>query len=573
MNSPESLPTALVISNDKEVVEAIVSNNTTEQKINARQSVQEVISSPDILESNSIIIFDIGTTNNDVEQAIDLAIKLKQSDPTQSLLIVGDKEPLNDILKSSIQPMVYRAFNKPISPNQIFLSFKSANAAHQELVERRAAGEDISIVGPSENRTNVDTLAEERKTNPLIYAAVGVVVVAIIAWLFLGGSGEEENSRVAETIQPLEVEPAESEPDIYDQLNELNQLASNALLEGRLIAPKGDNALEYYDKALEIDPYDSIAYEGRKAVATGLRDSYTKLLSEKEFDKALNVLSALTTIEPLNPANDKLQNSLESAVAKSAEEARAAGNAERLASATKAQAKLVTTISNAEKAQKAEKELVNKIKTALSQNNLVPPKSNNAYTLLSSGLKRNTVSKKNAQPLINSLSSKLVSRANASFAKGNLGETDQLVSLISKINVDNAGLASLKKRISDRKIALANEQKDASEAAKLAKQAEEEAKRKRNVVIPAKLVSRSAPRYPSSAQKKNIEGWVRVTFVINKKGVPTNIKVTESQPKGTFDESAIKSLKKWRFSPARNQETGQAVESSTISTKINFQLN
>jgi len=408
MSNPQS--SALIISNDPAVVEAIVSNNKSDKVFNARQSVQEALNEPALLESNSIVIFDIGTTNNNVEQAIDQAIKLKQADPTQVLIILGDKEPLNDILKSHIQPMVYRAFNKPINPNQMFLSFRSAETLHSELVEKRAAGEDILIIGPQENKTSIDTLAEQRKTNPLIYAGIGVLVIGLIAFLFLGGGDEVEQNQVAEILEPVETTPIE-ENSINNQLNNLNQLASNALLDGRYISPKGDNALEYYDQALAIDPYDAIAYDGRKAVASELRKSYASLMKKEKFDDALIAVNALNTIEPLNPDNERLQSDLQKAVAAVAAKERKAGAAKAAADRSALLAKIESSkksSSSVSSARKTEQNLINQIQSSLSKNNLIPPRSNNAYSLLSSGLKSNKISKSNAGPLIKSLSSKLL---------------------------------------------------------------------------------------------------------------------------------------------------------------------
>jgi len=575
MSDPQS-SSVLIISNDTAVVEAIVSNNTSEQTFNARQSVQETLNELSLLENNGIVIFDIATTDNDVDTAIDQAIKLKQADPTQVLMIVGDKDPLNEILKSNIQPMVYRAFNKPISPNQMFLSFKSAEALHQELVEKQAAGEDILVIGPQENKTSVDTLAAERKTNPLIYAGAGVAVIAILAFLFLSGGNEGPKNEVVIDI-PEQVETVSvEETNINAQLSELNQLASNALLDGRYISPKGNNALEYYDRALTIDPYDAVAYDGRKAVASALRSSYNNLMKKQKFDEALTAVNALIAIEPLNPDNEKLQNDLQKAVVALADKERKDGEAKAAADRAKLLAKIESSkpSSSVSAARKTEQGLISQIKSSLSNNNLIPPKSNNAYSLLSSGLKTNKISKSNASPLIKSLSAKLLSRANSTFASGNLSETNKLMSLINRIDGGSQGLAQLRSKLNARKIALAKGQDDS--AAKVAQEAREEADRKAREsaarIIPAKIISRSAPRYPSSAQKRNIEGWVQLKFVVDIKGVPQNVVVEASQPNGVFEDAALKSIRKWLFSPARNQETGEAVESKPISTKLNFRL-
>ena len=71
MSTP--LSSALIISNDTSVVEAIVSNNKSEKVFNARASVQEALSEPGLLDNNSIVILDIATTNNDVDLSIDRA--------------------------------------------------------------------------------------------------------------------------------------------------------------------------------------------------------------------------------------------------------------------------------------------------------------------------------------------------------------------------------------------------------------------------------------------------------------------------------------------------------------------
>ena len=217
----------LVISADTAVVETIVGGNTTDQQFNARESVQAALSEPALFEDNAIIIFDIDSVGGNVDTAIDQALKLKQNDPTQVLMMVGEKETLNEILKSSIQPLVYRAFNKPVSANQIFLAFKSAHTLNAELIEKQAAGEDIMVVGPAENRTSVESLAAQRKTNPAIYAAMGIAVLAILGFVFFGG-GEDESDR------PLVIDTPAEVPDQTEELavntaeitNELNQKAS-----------------------------------------------------------------------------------------------------------------------------------------------------------------------------------------------------------------------------------------------------------------------------------------------------------------------------------------------------------
>jgi len=509
-------PSVLVISADPTVVEAVIGGNTTDQQFNARESVQAALNEPTLFESNGIVIFDIDSVGDKVDDAIDQAIKLKQNDPTQVLMLVGDKEVLNDILKSNIQPLVYRAFNKPVSANQIFLAFKSAHTLHEELVDKQAAGEDIMIVGPAENRTSVDSLAAQRKTNPAIYAGIGVVALGLVAFLLLGGSDEEQN-------QTTVIDQTENAPDQLDDLatstvsitNELNQKAANALLDGRYVAPKGDNALEYFDQVLEIDPYDATAYEGRKTVAESLRTSYNELVSAAKFDEALQTINALRAIEPLNLDNDKLSDQLGQSITAHVKKVQESGSSEEIAKTTAVLERLDTDVTgskSATEALKAEQILIGKIDSALEKGNLIPPQKGNAYSLVSEALKGNKISKSNSEPRVKELSSQLLELANNSFTDDKLEDTAKLSALIKRLNVDRKGLADLNKKVTARK------QEVASAKAAEKKAVPEpvvEPKPEPPKIIPAKVISREPPRYPSRALKSGTEGWVQVMFYVS----------------------------------------------------------
>ena len=585
MSDPQQSQNVLIISNDAAVVEEIVSNNNTDHGFNARPSVHEALSESGLFENNGIVIFDIGTTENNVDKAIDQAIKLKQADPTQVLMIVGDKEPLNEILKSNSQPMVYRACKKPISPNQLFLSFKSANTLHLELIAKRAAGEDILVIGPQENKTNVDLIAEERKTKPLMFAGIGALVLAVIGYVFLSGGNSDtvQPQTITETIQPVETPKSIAQSNVNSKLDLLNLKAKKALSEGRLISPDGNNALEYYDQALVVDPYDPVAFEGRKSVATALRKSYDGLISQKKYDDAFSALDKIASIDPLNPENDTLRSELEKAVTKTAKVASTSSNSsakkDKTSSATVLK-KINEAKSALSSAQQAEQVLIKQIQTSIASNNLIPPQVNNAYTLLSSALRSKKVSRANSAPLLRSLSSKLMSQANSSFARNDLNQTNNIMSYVNRIDVNNTQLADLRRRVNAQKIASTenrNQQSASATAAAERRRAEEQARRVANArstadIIPAKIVSRSSPRYPSSAERQSIEGWVEVTFTVNLEGEPQDVSVSSAQPRGYFEEAAIKSVKKWTFSPARHKETGQAVISKPISAKVSFKL-
>jgi protein TonB len=86
---------------------------------------------------------------------------------------------------------------------------------------------------------------------------------------------------------------------------------------------------------------------------------------------------------------------------------------------------------------------------------------------------------------------------------------------------------------------------------------------------PLAAVSRIPPTYPLRAKRNNIEGWVKVRFVINKQGRVEDITIIDEDPPGVFDQAVINCVSKWRFKPG----TVGGVEVRTAAeTTVRFQL-
>ncbi|OEE60081.1 hypothetical protein A1OK_12270 [Enterovibrio norvegicus FF-454] len=75
-------------------------------------------------------------------------------------------------------------------------------------------------------------------------------------------------------------------------------------------------------------------------------------------------------------------------------------------------------------------------------------------------------------------------------------------------------------------------------------------------------------RYPAKALKRGIEGYVVISFTINEKGRPTDLKVVDSKPKRMFDREALRALKKWKYAPQRIG--GQVIAQQDQTVKFDF---
>ncbi len=69
------------------------------------------------------------------------------------------------------------------------------------------------------------------------------------------------------------------------------------------------------------------------------------------------------------------------------------------------------------------------------------------------------------------------------------------------------------------------------------------------VDVPPRPLAKHPPLYPLRAQRMGIEGKVMVEFTVAKSGQVQDVAIKEAQPRGVFEEAAIKTVASWRFSP------------------------
>jgi TonB family protein len=63
-------------------------------------------------------------------------------------------------------------------------------------------------------------------------------------------------------------------------------------------------------------------------------------------------------------------------------------------------------------------------------------------------------------------------------------------------------------------------------------------------------LQRSAPVYPRDARERGLEGWVNLTYRIDRDGRPIDVGVDAAQPAGVFERAALQALQQWRFDAA-----------------------
>lgn len=72
------------------------------------------------------------------------------------------------------------------------------------------------------------------------------------------------------------------------------------------------------------------------------------------------------------------------------------------------------------------------------------------------------------------------------------------------------------------------------------------------------------PKYPRRAKVRKQNGFVQLAFNIDEQGLVSNVQVLDSNPKGVFEKSAVRAIKKWKF------KTNEFARNASIT--FNFRL-
>lgn len=86
------------------------------------------------------------------------------------------------------------------------------------------------------------------------------------------------------------------------------------------------------------------------------------------------------------------------------------------------------------------------------------------------------------------------------------------------------------------------------------------------------LVKRVAasPRYPGSALRRGIEGFVDVKFDVTKIGNTENVRVVQAKPEGVFEKSAVQAVLKYKYQPAL--QDGEPQATANVMERIRFSI-
>ncbi|KAF1004973.1 MAG: hypothetical protein GAK28_03600 [Luteibacter sp.] len=129
----------------------------------------------------------------------------------------------------------------------------------------------------------------------LVIAAGLVVVAAIAATVFLRGHCADPGIATGSTL-------SESAPSVgnSNEIDILLGLARQATKEGRLVAPQGNNAYEYYLSVIQLDSANASALDALRETLPFASQEIEQLINRRQLDEARREIALLRDFDPTN---------------------------------------------------------------------------------------------------------------------------------------------------------------------------------------------------------------------------------------------------------------------------------
>ena len=407
--------------------------------------------------------------------------------------------------------------------------------------------------------------SKEYSSLPLIYAiTTAIVVSATGGWFALGAKTPDSNTEtVSNTL--IATSTTESTDDDSVDIDANLRKARMSAAADLLVAPRRRNALYFYGRVLSADPDHAVASAELDALLAAILLVVDDHLAADEFDDAYDLAMAASQHRPDHPLIENMQNDLNefvTALADDASNLAQSGNDEeataRLATlkglpglsadyvAAAEQLVLETQQTRTEREfieeealreARAELEWQQKISDAIAAKNFITPEGESARDYLAERDEPAEIKEQLSTQLRDALLA-------AARAKVEADEFDDLESYLTAgldFGADEDTIATLR----------ADFEK---------KQLEQESTK--SIALSEFVHLTLAPaEYPTHASRRDITGWVDVTFTVTKVGETADIEIVRAEPEKTFETSAIEAVKTWTFEP--RQYKGQPIDQRT----------
>ena len=305
------------------------------------------------------------------------------------------------------------------------------------------------------------------------------------------------------------------------KVKELVDLVASRLQQDKLITPAKDSAKYYLMTLRALDPNNNSLESSFNELGDKLLSNIDASLEKGQLDTAGNWLKQLRTLDAMEDKVADRTSALNEAI-----------NQQRLALAEQNRQERIET-------------LLKNIDEQISVNKLVEPEEGSARHSLQLLLEVASEDPR-AKQASDSYYAALLDEVRASMVAGNHERAGILLDYADITEV-KAQVADLRKELVAAQMTRADGSRNPVQLASAAPFASGLVTKRDEFIKPIKLVKSFAPKYPSRAERRKLEGWVHLAFRVNGQGRTSDIEVIEAQPAEIFDSSAIKAVARFRY--------------------------
>jgi TonB family protein len=503
-----------------------------------------------------ILVADLGTLRGDAAALLD---RLHVQFPELILMATGRREEEHTVAMLVSDGRIYRYLHKPVSPARASLFLAAATRRYNEL--RSSVPVALTTVKTIAARPNV--------------ARIAIAVIALLAAVIGFALWQRIEKPSAVPTAPLRQAGTFTQQETIADYLARGQMALGT---GRLLEPRGNNALEYFRAVLALQPDNAGAHTGIERIGIALETRVVEALQARDPARGATALTALQHAIPDYPRLDSLRAELltlsRGAHTTPISSTPAAAPASQPVATkapvvpNRARVQQTTAPANAQRAQPRARtppptppaaserkspgpgaEELNAVAKLRSRGALIAPANDNAYDQLLALRERypdaNEIRIEQQQ-----LAFAMLERTRTALAAGDI---DGAAAFLSR--VDTLAPNMIATKALQTQLATAQQQRAAASS-----------------IVQAKMLKRLRevpPAYPREAERLRIKGWVDIEFTIARDGSTRDLVVRNAEPLGTFDQSALESVKRWRFEPV--MKNGAAVE-QRAAIRIRFEL-
>lgn len=520
----------IALTNDALLIRALQDLATSGTHVSV---VSDMRNLTDILLQNAgdMVLIDTGALESPVTEVVDV---ISRQLPDLCLMVAGHSTDQQLLTSRLASKTVFRFVHKPASPARLKLILDAA---------ARPVETTTAVAATSIHKTlpRAAPAGGSRTPSPaMMTGAALLLVVALGTWLFWPDSSP---APVAEAPAAA-AKPGSAMTPVVSLISQ----ADAAFAAGKFVATDGSSAAEMYRAMLKFDSRNKHAQEGfDKSIDQALRRAEESLLAGK-LNEAGTLAAAVALISPDNPRLGFLNTQI------TREQARMNTDATQRQAFEARQTRISTLLSS--------------MKERLQRGALIDPAAN----AMSSFREAEAIgaNEPNVQAARETLVAALLTAADAELSARRPPAARRLVDAARSINSSAPGIDVLIRRVEEVTTQLATPEPAAPPPraevvpapvvvavpvpapAPVVAPPAPVAPAPANTIVSAKtltLVKDQQPAYPEWALQQLISGWVEMEFTVAKDGSVQDIKVTNAQPKGTFNNAATSALARQRYQP------------------------